>query len=160
MSSSSTFSTITPYATGTLDSTAQHTLDATTEHSHGNPNTSDKIAIIGITVGMAINLATMTNTIHRRMSDSSAVIAIAVTCTAIFLIFLAAALFCNWRSRPKSPSGTRAHDHEDSDANSEVELGAIPDGALNHPLVHANNGAGHEIYPAFESTRERHASQN
>ncbi|KAF9768505.1 hypothetical protein IL306_014182 [Fusarium sp. DS 682] len=157
MSSPGTFSTITPYASATLD--------ATTQHSHGNPNRSDRIAIIGLTIGHVhtntrkpiSSPATMANTIHRRMSDRTVVIAIAISCTAIFLIFLAASLFCSWRSRPKSPAGNRANDHEDSDPESEIELGVIPDGALNHPLVRANNSAGHEIYPAFKSTRERHA---
>ncbi|RKK14892.1 hypothetical protein BFJ63_vAg16908 [Fusarium oxysporum f. sp. narcissi] len=30
------------------------TLDASTQHYHGNPSRSDKIAIIGLTVGMAV----------------------------------------------------------------------------------------------------------
>ncbi|KAF5595551.1 hypothetical protein FPANT_4619 [Fusarium pseudoanthophilum] len=95
----------------------------------------------------------MTNTIHRRMSDTSVVIAIAISCTAIVVIFLAAVSFCNWRSRPKSPTGARGRDHGDSDANSDVELDAMPDGALNHPLLRGSNGAGH-VYPVFEATRE------
>ncbi|KAM0075414.1 hypothetical protein ACKRZS_012503 [Fusarium odoratissimum] len=90
----------------------------------------------------------MTNTIHRRMSDRSVIIAIAISCTAVVVIFLAAVLFCSWRSRPKSPTGTRGREHDDSDA--------MPDGALNHPLVHGSNGAGH-VYPVFELPRERHA---
>ncbi|RBQ80208.1 hypothetical protein FVER14953_06681 [Fusarium verticillioides] len=98
----------------------------------------------------------MTSTIHRRMSDTSVVIAIAISCTAIVVIFLAAVFFCNWRSRPKSPTDTRGRDHDDSDANSDIELDAMPDGALNHPLVLGSNGAGH-VYPVFEATRERHA---
>ncbi|KAF5552490.1 hypothetical protein FNAPI_7079 [Fusarium napiforme] len=94
----------------------------------------------------------MTNTIHRRMSDTSVVIAIAISCTTIVVIFLAAVSFCNWRSRPKSPTGTRGRDHDDSDANSDIELDAMPDGALNHPLVRGSNGAGH-VYPVFEATQ-------
>ncbi|RBR13075.1 hypothetical protein FVER53590_06681 [Fusarium verticillioides] len=206
------------------------TLDALTQHDHGKPSHSDKIAIIGLTVGMALlfllfiapccclqylahrqqkkeqnkearirvyvilvspnlptrihpslgehlqaisvavknpletltnnvkssSTATMTSTIHRRMSDTSVVIAIAISCTAIVVIFLAAVFFCNWRSRPKSPTDTRGRDHDDSDANSDIELDAMPDGALNHPLVLGSNGAGH-VYPVFEATRERHA---
>lgn len=81
----------------------------------------------------------MTNTIHRRMSDTSVVIAIAVSCAAIVVIFFAAICFCHWRSRPKSPTGTRSRDHDDSDANSDVEMDAIPDDALNHPLVRGSN---------------------
>ncbi|KAI1020220.1 hypothetical protein LB503_006153 [Fusarium chuoi] len=102
-----------------------------------------------------VSTATMT-TIHRRMSDTSVVIAIAISCAAIVVIFFAAICFCHWRSRPKSPTGTRSRDHDDSDANSDVEMGAMPDDALNHPLVRGNNGAGH-VYPVFEATRERHA---
>ncbi|KAF5558382.1 hypothetical protein FMEXI_356 [Fusarium mexicanum] len=98
----------------------------------------------------------MTNTMHRRMSDTSVVIAIAISCTAIVVIFLAAVSFCNWRSRPKSPTGNRGRDHDDSDANSDIELDAMPDGALNHPLVRGSNGAGH-VYPVFKATREHHA---
>ncbi|KAL9565801.1 hypothetical protein ACKAV7_009983 [Fusarium commune] len=98
----------------------------------------------------------MTNTIQRRMSDRSVIIAIAISCTAVVVIFLAAVLFCNWRSRPKSPTGTRGRDHDGSDANSDIELDAMPDGALNHPLVPGSNGAGY-VYPAFELTRERRA---
>ncbi|KAF5562625.1 hypothetical protein FPHYL_5609 [Fusarium phyllophilum] len=97
----------------------------------------------------------MTNTIHRRMSDTSVVIAIAISCIIIVVIFLAAVSFCNWRSRPKSPTGTRGRDHDDSDANSDIELDAMPDGALNHPLVRGSNGAGH-VYPVFQATGERH----
>jgi len=94
-------------------------------------------------------------TIHRRMSDASVVIAIAISCTAIVAIFFAAVCFCHWRSRPKSPTGTRSRDHDDSDANSDVGLDAMPD-TLNHPLVRGNNGVGH-VYPVFEATRERPA---
>src|SRR6478735_190990 len=100
--------------------------------------------------------ATMTNTIHRRMSDRSVIIAIAISCTAVVVIFLAAVLFCSWRSRPKSPTGTRGREHDDSDVNSDIELDVMPDGALNHPLVRGSNGAGH-VYPVFELPRERHA---
>ncbi|KAM5509027.1 hypothetical protein FOXYSP1_11993 [Fusarium oxysporum f. sp. phaseoli] len=170
------------------------TLDALTQHYHGNPSRSDKIAIIGLTYlahrqqkkeqrkevqeratrAARLNLAadrgmlphksqapisstaTMTNTIHRRMSDRSVIIAIAISCTAVVVIFLAAVLFCSWRSRPKSPTGTRGREHDDSDANSDIELDAMPDGALNHPLVRGSNGAGH-VYPVFELPRERHA---
>ncbi|KAL5613220.1 hypothetical protein FOVSG1_002283 [Fusarium oxysporum f. sp. vasinfectum] len=98
----------------------------------------------------------MTNTIHRRMSDRSVIIAIAISCTAVVVIFLAAVLFCSWRSRPRSPTGTRGREHDDSDANSDIELDAMPDGALNHPLVRGSNGAGH-VYPVFELPRECHA---
>ncbi|KAF5707116.1 hypothetical protein FMUND_11300 [Fusarium mundagurra] len=196
MASSTTLTTVTSPTT---------TLDALTQHDHGKPSHSDKIAIIGLTVGMALlfllfiapccclqylahrqqkkeqnaearirhpngsqesstgladnikssSTATMTNTIHRRMSDTSVVIAIAISCTVIVVIFLSAVSFCNWRSRPKSPS-TRGREHDDSDANSDIELDAMPDGALNHPLVRGSNGAGH-VYPVFEATRERHA---
>ncbi|SCV53856.1 uncharacterized protein FFB14_13350 [Fusarium fujikuroi] len=182
MASPSTLMTVT---SPTATATATATLDALTQHYHGKPNHSDKIVIIGLTVGMvalfllfiapcccmqylahrqqrkekkanACSTATMTNTIHRRMSDTSVVIAIAVSCAAIVVIFFAAICFCHWRSRPKSPTGTRSRDHDDSDANSNVEMDAIPDGSLNHPLVRGRNGAGH-VYPVFEATRERHA---
>ncbi|KAF5644549.1 hypothetical protein F52700_2551 [Fusarium sp. NRRL 52700] len=183
------------------------TLDVPAQHYDSKPSHSDKIVIIGLTVGMVAlfllfiapcccmqylahrqqrkekkanailanhvsplgesspylasqltsqSTTTMTNTIHRRMSDTSVVIAIAISCTVIVVIFLGAVSLCNWRSRPKSPTGTRGHGHEDSDANSDVEMSAMPGGALNHPLVQGRNGAGH-VYPVFEATRERPA---
>ncbi|KAF4490228.1 hypothetical protein FAGAP_10990 [Fusarium agapanthi] len=161
------------------------TLHVPAQHYDGKPSHSDKLVIIGLTVGMAVgwireievvwgwfplgksspylasqltsqSTTTMTNTIRRRMSDTSVVIAIAISCTAIVVIFLAAVCVCNWRSRPRSPTGNRGRDQDDSDANSDIELDAMPDGALNHPLVRGSNGAGH-VYPVFEATREHHA---
>ncbi|KAF5714569.1 hypothetical protein FGLOB1_3421 [Fusarium globosum] len=154
MASPSTLMTVT-------SPTATATLDALTQHYHGKPNHSDKIVIIGLTVGMValflLFIAPCCCMHHPSgMSDTSVVIAIAVSCAALVVIFFAAICFCHWRSRPKSPTGTSSRDHDDSDANSDVEMDAIPDDALNHPLVRGSNGAGH-VYPVFEATRERHA---
>ncbi|KAI1020221.1 hypothetical protein LB503_006152 [Fusarium chuoi] len=52
MASPSTLMTVTSPTTATATATATATLDALTQHYHGKPNHSDKIVIIGLTVGM------------------------------------------------------------------------------------------------------------